>query len=152
MNRQTEDYISLKPIADRFKNVANSITDNEIRNNGVLDFTKDGKCSGCGQCCSNYLPISSKEIKEIKRYVKNRHITEQKHNYPSVVAFDLTCPFLDDSKEKEKCLIYPVRSEICRDFVCNNPNEAIKNKKLMYKKYAAVDMREIFFGGNGNEQ
>lgn len=32
MNRQTEDYISLKPIADRCKNVANSITDNEIRN------------------------------------------------------------------------------------------------------------------------
>lgn len=32
MNRQTEDYISLKPIADRFKNVANSITDDEIRN------------------------------------------------------------------------------------------------------------------------
>lgn len=119
---------------------------------GVFDFTKDGKRSGCGQCCSNYLPISSKEIKEIKRYVKKHHITEQKHNYPSVVAFDLTCPFLDDSKEKEKCLIYPVRPEICRDFVCNNPNGAIKNKKLMHKKYAAVDMREIFFGGNGNEQ
>ena len=32
MNRQTEDYISLKPIADRFKDVANSITDDEIRN------------------------------------------------------------------------------------------------------------------------
>ena len=32
MNRQTEDYISLKPIADRFKNAANSITDDEIRN------------------------------------------------------------------------------------------------------------------------
>ena len=43
---------------------------------GVFEFTKDGKCSGCGQCCSNYLPISSKEIKEIKRYVKKHHITE----------------------------------------------------------------------------
>lgn len=116
---------------------------------GVFEFTKDGKCSGCGQCCSNYLPISSKEIKEIKRYVKKHHITEQKHNYPSVVAFDLTCPFLDDSKEKEKCLIYPVRPEICRDFVCNNPNGAIKNKKLMHKKYAAVDMREIFLEATG---
>lgn len=57
---------------------------------GVLDFAKDGKCSGCGRCCSNYLPISSKEIKEIKRYIKKHHITKQKHNYPSVVAFDLT--------------------------------------------------------------
>ena len=32
MNRQTEDYISLKPIDDRFKDSANSITDDEIRN------------------------------------------------------------------------------------------------------------------------
>lgn len=121
-------------------------------NNGLYDFTNDGKCSGCGQCCSNYLPISSKEIKEIKRYVKKHHITEQKHNYPSVVAFDLTCPFLDDSKAKDKCLIYSARPEICRSFVCNDPNGASKNKKLMHKKYTAINMRETFFGGNRNEQ
>ena len=36
---------------------------------GVYDFTKDGKCSSCGSCCSNCLPLSSKELKEIKRYV-----------------------------------------------------------------------------------
>lgn len=109
---------------------------------GVLDFTKDGKCSGCGQCCSNYLPISSKEI---KRYVKNRHITEQKHNYPSVVVFDLTCPFLDDSKEKEKCLIYPVRSEICRDFVCNNPNGGDRKQEAYAQEiYTSKYERRIF--------
>lgn len=120
--------------------------------NGLYDFTKDGKCSGCGQCCSNCLPISGKEIKEIKRYVKKHHITEQKHNYPSVVAFDLTCPFLDDSKVSNKCLIYEARPKICRDFICNNPNGARKNKKLMHKKYALVNMRAVFFGGNMNEQ
>jgi len=38
---------------------------------GVYDFTKDGKCSGCGQCCSSILPLSSSEIKEIRRYIKN---------------------------------------------------------------------------------
>lgn len=124
----------------------------EDTQNGVYDRTKDGKCSGCGQCCGNFLPVSSKEIKEIRRYVNKYHITEQKHNYPSVIAFDFTCPFLDDSKAKEKCLIYQVRPEICRDFVCNNPNGARKNKKLMHKKYASVDMREVFFGGNRNEQ
>lgn len=37
---------------------------------GVYDFTKDGKCSGCGQCCSVYLPLSSVEIKEIRRYIQ----------------------------------------------------------------------------------
>lgn len=31
MNKQTLDYITLKPIAERFKEVAASITDDEIR-------------------------------------------------------------------------------------------------------------------------
>lgn len=44
---------------------------------GVYDFTKDGKCSSCGSCCSRYLPISEKELKTIKRYVKKHHIKPQ---------------------------------------------------------------------------
>lgn len=39
----------------------------EDMEHGVYDFTKDGKCSSCGACCSNYLPLSSGEIKEIRR-------------------------------------------------------------------------------------
>lgn len=35
-------------------------------NSGLYDFTVDGKCSECGSCCSRLLPISSKEIKQIK--------------------------------------------------------------------------------------
>ena len=31
MNNQTESYIILKPIAERFNRIANSITDNEIK-------------------------------------------------------------------------------------------------------------------------
>lgn len=31
MTNQTQDYITLKPIADRFKEVAKSITDDEIK-------------------------------------------------------------------------------------------------------------------------
>jgi CRISPR/Cas system CMR subunit Cmr4 (Cas7 group RAMP superfamily) len=31
MTKQTQDYISLKPIAERFKDVATSISDNEIK-------------------------------------------------------------------------------------------------------------------------
>ena len=37
MSKQTEDYISLKPIADRFREAAKSISDNELR-----DIVKDG--------------------------------------------------------------------------------------------------------------
>lgn len=109
-------------------------------NNGLYDFTQNGKCTGCGSCCSDLLPVSGKEIKEIKRYIKKNHIQEQKH------TFDLTCPFLNDSKSKDKCTIYQVRPEICRSFICNDPHGAQKNKKLLYKKYEAIDMREMFFG------
>ena len=32
---------------------------------GVYDFTKDGKCSRCGACCSDLLPISESEYSRI---------------------------------------------------------------------------------------
>lgn len=37
MSKQTEDYISLKPIADRFREVAKSISNEELR-----EIVKDG--------------------------------------------------------------------------------------------------------------
>lgn len=91
----------------------------EDMEHGVYDFTKDGKCSSCGACCGNYLPLSSGEIKEIKRYIKKHHIKEQKHMIvPTREAlWDMTCPFLDTSKEKDKCTIYSVRPKICRCFI-----------------------------------
>lgn len=114
--------------------------------NGLYDYTKNGKCTGCGACCSDLLPISGKEIKEIERYVKKKHIQEQYHNYPvKSLGFDLTCPFLNDSKSNNKCEIYPVRPEICRSFICNDPHGACRNKKLLHKKYTPVCMRETFF-------
>jgi hypothetical protein len=30
------------------------------------DNTVNGKCSRCGECCSNLLPLSEKEISDIK--------------------------------------------------------------------------------------
>lgn len=114
--------------------------------NGLYDFTKGGKCTGCGACCSALLPVSGKEIKEIKRYIKRNRIKEQRHNYPvNNLGSDLTCPFLNDSKPTNKCEIYPVRPEICRSFICNDPNGARRNKKLLHKKYTPVDMRTVFF-------
>lgn len=115
---------------------------------GVYDFTEDGKCSGCGQCCSNYLPLSSGEIKEIRRHIKKHHIKEQKHCAPLAnLAFDLTCPFLMDSKEKDKCAVYPVRPEICKKFLCSQPPSKIReNKELFWRTRKLCDMREVFFG------
>lgn len=114
--------------------------------NGVYDFTKDGKCSSCGQCCSNLLPMSTKDVKRIKRYVEKHHIPEQKHNYPmSVETFDLICPFR--SEKEQKCLIYEVRPMICRDFQCNKPKDGIEASKAMYRdKYYVYDVRYTFYG------
>ena len=57
----------------------------------VTDFTVEGKCSNCGKCCSNTLPLSAGEVKTIKNYIKKHNIKEQRHNY--MVGTDMTCPF-----------------------------------------------------------
>lgn len=121
----------------------------EDMEHGVYDFTKDGKCSGCGKCCSNLLPISSKEVKEIRRYVKKYHIKPYKKNPPTAkpIEIDMTCPFLDGSKDCKKCMIYTVRPMICRNFKCDNPRKKIYADKTYYhKRYEVVDMRKEFYG------
>lgn len=113
---------------------------------GPYDFTKDGRCSGCGECCSNFLPLSTKEISKIERFIKRHDVKEQHCNFPVTQnALDMTCPFRSNSERK--CLIYPVRPEICRVFQCNQPKELIdKNKELIHGIRRAVDMRQVFYG------
>ena len=91
-------------------------------NEGVYDFTKDGQCSNCGSCCSRFLPVSGKEIKVIRRYVRKKKIREQWHLYPTAFPQDdWTCPFR--SEAERKCMIYEVRPAICRDFQCDKPSK-----------------------------
>lgn len=113
---------------------------------GVYNFTQDGQCSGCGSCCSRFLPVSGKEVKVIKRYIQKNHIKEQKHLYPTAQPVDdWTCPFR--SEKERKCLIYEVRPAICQDFRCDKPAKHIKaNKNMYHGKYGVVDMRGEFFG------
>lgn len=109
---------------------------------GVYDFTKDGKCSSCGSCCSRYLPLSSKELKEIKRYVKKYHIKPQKHFAPTIEpTLDFTCPLRNDAERK--CMCYEVRPQICRSFLCSNPKNGIMaTKQEFHAKYRVVDLRK----------
>lgn len=109
----------------------------------VKDFTKDGKCSNCGQCCSNLLPLSEAEIKRIKAYIKKHGIKEQRHN--ALMAVDMTCPFRDE--RNKKCLIYDIRPAICREFMCNHTHADILKAKLDFHNInQAVFMRAEFFG------
>lgn len=118
--------------------------------NGIYDLTDNEKCTGCGGCCSNLLPMTDKEIRVIRGYVKKHRIKEHRHLLPlSEPAFDMTCPFLDDSKKCEKCTIYEVRPTICREFIC-----CPSGRKPLDDKYRAtakpVNVRETFFG-KGNK-
>lgn len=115
--------------------------------NGVFNFCKDDKCIGCGKCCSDLLPLSGKEIKEIKRYMKKHHIKQHRRNLPTVNALlDATCPFLDESKDCDKCDIYEVRPQICRVFQCNQPPSKVKaNKHLFWRDRQPCSMRKVFF-------
>ncbi len=111
----------------------------------IKDFTENEKCSNCGQCCSNLLPLSSGEIIRIKSYIKKHNIKEQRHNYMNGV--DMTCPFRDEANEK--CLIYSIRPAICRQFMCNHTIEDIKAWKLdFHKKFEPVFMRNEFYGNS----
>ena len=119
-------------------------------NNGTYDFTKNGKCTGCGACCSNLLPMTDDEIRTIRKYIKTHGIKEFKHLLPLAnPSVDMTCPFMDDSKKCDKCMIYEVRPKICRDFICD-PKQRPMDADLRYMLSAKiVNVREEFFRNGG---
>ena len=109
---------------------------------GVYNFTENGKCTSCGNCCTALLPMTKEELKTIQRYVKRKRVKVVKHNG---VGFDLTCPFRDD--EKRICMIYEIRHFIRRTFLCNKPqNEIERNKdRLSFdSRFHVVNLRDIF--------
>ena len=115
---------------------------------GSCDYTKNGQCTGCGECCGNFLPLSAKEIRRIKALVKRKGIREQKQFIPtSMPLYDFTCPFLDAKRPKNKCTIYADRPAICKAFKCDEPNGALLHPELFKDDLIPVNMRETFFGG-----
>ena len=112
---------------------------------GVHDFTTDGACSQCGQCCGDILPLSQKEIDQIRRYVRKNGIKAEVHCPPTVAPVaDYTCPFRNEMLKK--CNIYEIRPLICRDFICSKP-PTDADKLLFSDKRKAISMRKTFFGG-----
>lgn len=113
----------------------------------IYNFTKDGKCSSCGNCCSNLLPMSDREIERIRRYIKRNHIKEQKHFIPlKNQTLDLTCPFLDLNGGDKKCVIYEVRPMICKCFLCSEPKGALQYQELYKEARKPINVRSEFFG------
>lgn len=112
---------------------------------GIYNHTNKGKCTACGECCGNLLPMTEKEIEIIRKYIKKNNIKKQTHNIPVVGLFlDMTCPFLDISKKSEKCTIYQVRPRICQEFSCD-PKQR-KPIELSYGLQARIiNVRKEFY-------
>ena len=98
----------------------------------VVDHTKDGRCIRCGMCCPDILPVTKNELITIKRYITRcnvipiRQVECDKAGRPTDIR--LQCPFSDE--KKRKCLIYSVRPEICRLFICSQPPDVIVRNQI----------------------
>ena len=116
---------------------------------GVYDNTDHGICTGCGECCSNLLPMTESEITTIRRYIIKHGIRQRvrKMNFLSDPVMDMTCPFMDDSKAKDKCTIYPVRPQICKSFNCRKQSQGIPPRLTgAFLRARPMDVRHTFFG------
>ena len=93
-----------------------------------------GECSKCGECCTNFLPITQKEIETIQSYVLANKIRPQKQML--VMQNRLTCPYYNG----KKCLIYKVRPLICKEFYCYKAPSAKASKEFVENEFIVVDM------------
>ena len=125
-------------------------------NNDVTNFCVNGECIGCGECCSNILPLTNVEIERIRKLVKNRNLKPIKHIYPGGFALakpmvDTLCPFLDPNGGDRKCTIYKDRPYICKSFKCDQQGKDSKFDPMFLKdEYNAVVMRHTFWDSEGN--
>ena len=121
----------------------------------------NGKCVGCGNCCTELLPMTLKEVETIRKYVKEHKIkpySEIFFEYNGAPSTNLMCPFRD--LETKTCRIYDVRPNICRKFKCNQDMRVIEKNKLIAHDKAkynhikantddisnVASMRELIYG------
>ena len=108
----------------------------------VTCYYENNKCSECGQCCSRLLPLSKKDIKRIRTFVKKHDVYYTPlHPLPLSNLETHNCPFLNPNEEKHRCMIYPARPEICRVFTCEQGHGTLPGK---IRKYQPYDMYKLF--------
>lgn len=92
---------------------------------GITDFEKNGRCSGCGQCCCDTMVVTSEEVRRIAQYAQTHDVLA----FPPTITngvLHITCPFRNEVGRR--CEIYPVRPLICKTFRCSMGTEgASKN-------------------------
>lgn len=106
-------------------------TDGEFYSNNCVD----GHCIGCGECCTDLLPTTRREIVRLRDYAKKHQLKE--HRLPAGAALesvDLTCPFRNEMTKR--CEVYPVRPLICRAFICSRTLQAARKTRISSKVIA----------------
>ena len=81
------------------------------------------------------LPLTLKEINEIKSYIKKHHVDMTWPIEGNDVYID--CPFHD--RKNKRCKIYPVRPLVCRKFICSNPEGIIDMNRKFFDRRADVN-------------
>lgn len=114
----------------------------------VIDFTDNGKCQDCGNCCGNYLPLTDVERVTIKRYVKKHNLHPAKSLFVkgpwAKPTIHNECPFLLNA-DGHRCMIYSIRPEICRAYTCHKPLENPEVIKVSLQNTEIVNMYVEFF-------
>ena len=111
----------------------------------ITNLTDNGKCTGCGECCSNRLPMSQPEINKIKTYIKKHNIKECKNLRIPEAMIVGACPFLDVNKPNNKCTIYEVRPRICQKFICDTKQLPEWTKEELKEHRRIIDVRKEFY-------
>lgn len=99
------------------------------------DFTCNGECSRCGQCCTPMLPITLDEYKQMKAYIEEHDIKPTDWVKPD--GIHIMCPFYDP--DNKVCKIYEARPEVCREFICSNPLRKVDKNRRYYDKRADIN-------------
>ena len=112
-----------------------------------------GNCTRCGECCVSNLPLTRKEEKRIRDYIKKNNIEPE--FFQNNKDINLNCCFYD--RNNKICKIYEVRPSICKSFKCNKSLERLDQEKLLNHQKAywnrivngeienLMDMRLLFY-------
>ena len=100
------------------------------------DLTCNGKCTKCGECCGNILPIDQEDADRIIDYVIKHQIFPQRQIL--FMCQKLQCPYFTGKKDGG-CSIYEARPKICRYYQCNIKAISMEEFKTM-SEVIPVDM------------
>lgn len=100
----------------------------------MVDLTNNGVCSRCGQCCSNFIPLTDTERNHLIDLCK-KDDTEVQIKTLEDGRIYMLCPFLIYHPETSttSCSIYNDRPSICRKFKCDTKQRMSKEESKDYK-------------------